>query len=69
MTDHEKIEYIHSVLQESSNGHADLFMINTAIEFVEDMRETYFDKDGNTIRPNVKGYSTKGNKIIFEYEE
>ena len=47
MTNHEKLEYIHSILQECSNGYAESltpFMINTSIEFVEDIRESFFDK-------------------------
>ena len=62
MTYPQKLEYIHSILQECSNGYAESltpFMINTSIEFVEDIRESFFDKYGNTIRPNPSGYSTK----------
>jgi len=47
MTDYEKLEYIHSVLNECNNGNVDIGMVDSAIEFVEDIREPYFDKDGN----------------------
>ena len=50
MTDYEKLEYIHHVLQECGNEIIDLAMIETALEFVEDIREPFFDKDGN-IKP------------------
>ena len=59
MTNHEKIEYIHSVLNECNNGNVDIGMVNSAIEFVEDIRQSFFDKYGNTIRPTPSGYSTK----------
>ena len=50
MNDYEKLEYIHSVLNECNDGNVDIFMVNLAIEFVEDIREPYFDKNGNLIR-------------------
>jgi hypothetical protein len=49
MTDHEKLEYIHSVLQDCADGNVDMAMVNTAIEFVEDVRELYFDENGYLI--------------------
>jgi hypothetical protein len=49
MTDHEKLEYIHHVLQECANGDVDLAVVTTAIEFVEDIRECFFDENGNLI--------------------
>ena len=49
MTAHEKLEYIHSVLQECADGNVDLAMVTTAIEFVEDIREYFFDENGNLI--------------------
>ena len=49
MTDHEKLEYIHSVLQDCGDGNTDWSMIKTAIEFVEDLREVHFDENGNLI--------------------
>ena len=48
--DYEKLEYIHHVLQECVDSHVDFTMVNTAIEFVEDIREPYFDKDGNLLK-------------------
>jgi len=59
LTDHEKLEYIHHVLQECGDANAEWHQIKSALTCVEDIRETFFDKDGNTIRPNSKGYSTK----------
>ena len=49
MTDFEKLEYIHHVLQECGDGNADWSMIKTALKFVEDMREDFFDENGNLI--------------------
>ena len=49
MTDYEKLEYIHSVLNECYDLNVDIGMVNSAIEFVEDIREPYFDKNGNLI--------------------
>jgi hypothetical protein len=41
MNDYEKLEYIHSYLQEVENGHADCGMLPHAIAFVEDIREKH----------------------------
>ena len=58
MNEYEKLEYIHHIIQECMNNNIDMAMLETALEFVEDIRETFF-KDGYTIRPNSRGYSTK----------
>ena len=43
MTELEKLEFIHSTLQEvSQNEHAD--MIEKSLEFVEEIREKHFEK-------------------------
>ena len=39
MSEYEKLEYIHSSIQESLNGNND--MLNQALEFVEDIREKH----------------------------
>ena len=49
LTDHEKLEYIHHVLQECGDANAEWHQIKSALTCVEDIRETFFDKDGNTI--------------------
>jgi hypothetical protein len=41
MNDYEKLEYIHSYLQEVENGHADCGMLPHAIAFIEDIREKH----------------------------
>jgi len=45
---HEKLEYIHHVLQECGNGNVDNAMVEQAIEYVEDIREQHFNADGST---------------------
>ena len=45
---HEKLEYIHSVLQDCGDGNTDITMVEQAIEYVEDIREQHFDTDGST---------------------
>ena len=50
MTEYEKLEYIHSYLQEVENGNADCGMLPHAIAFVEDIREKHFDKNGDLIK-------------------
>ena len=37
MSDYEKLEWIHSAIQEAQNGHID--MLEKALEFIEDIRE------------------------------
>ena len=45
MNEYEKVEWIHSQLSELQNGiEVDL---ETMQSFVEDIREKYFDKNGN----------------------
>ena len=39
----EKLEYIHHVLQECMNNNNQAIMLETALEFVEDIREPYFE--------------------------
>jgi len=41
MNDYEKLEYIHSYLQEVENGNAECGMLPHAIAFVEDIKETH----------------------------
>ena len=41
----EQLEYIHSVLQECSNGIIDDAMISQALEFVEIIREQHFKEE------------------------
>ena len=52
MTEYEKLEYLHHIIQEcmSENNSCTPYMLEKALEFVEDIREQYFDKDGN-IKP------------------
>jgi uncharacterized protein YdaT len=50
---HEKLEYIHSVLQECGDGNMDITMVEQAIEYVEDIREQHFDDEGNTKSESV----------------
>jgi len=45
INNHQKLEYIHFVLQECDNDIIDHTMINQAIEFVEDIREPYFNEN------------------------
>ena len=53
--EYERLEYIHCVLQtaEEHCGHCNTFneqhMIVTAMGFVEDLREKFFDKNGELI--------------------
>ncbi len=44
MTDLEKLEYIHTTLQEmcNSNNISYLYEIETSLEFVEELREPHF---------------------------
>ena len=62
MTEHEKLEYIHSTLQDVASciewgklnlshrphkaHHLDEDMINKSLTMVEDIREKHFDEDG-----------------------
>ena len=41
MTDYDKLEYIHSYLQEVGSGHADCGMLPHAMAFVEQIREKH----------------------------
>ena len=43
MSEYEKLEYIHHVIQEcmSKNNSTTPYMLKTALEFVEDIREPY----------------------------
>ena len=50
---HEKLEYIHHVLQECGDGNMDITMVEQAIEYVEDIREQHFDADGSTKSESV----------------
>ena len=45
INERERLEYIHSVLQECSKGNIDTAMISQAIEYVEIIREQHFKKD------------------------
>jgi hypothetical protein len=47
MNDYEKLEYIHSYLQEVENGNAECGMLPHAIAFVEDIRETHPESPWN----------------------
>ena len=42
MNDYEKLEYIHHVIQECMGDNIDKAMLETALEFVEDIREPFF---------------------------
>ena len=44
MSEYEKLEYIHHVIQEcmSQNNSTTPYMLETALEFVEDIREPFF---------------------------
>jgi hypothetical protein len=50
---HEKLEYVHSVLQDCGDGNMDITMVEQAIEYVEDIREQHFDADGSTKSESV----------------
>ena len=50
---HEKLEYIHHVLQECGDGNMDITMVEQAIGYVEDIREQHFDADGSTKSESV----------------
>jgi len=66
MTEHEKLEYIHSTLQDVQNcieysklkgdwsklqmAFLDEDMINESLTMVEDIREKHFDKNGDLIK-------------------
>lgn len=39
MNDKEKLEYVHSCIQEVRNGNIDVAMLDQALAFVEDVRE------------------------------
>ena len=56
--EHEKLEYIHSVIQECLDSNNDMAMLETALEFVEDIREPYF-KDRNIFK-NIMSFCTQG---------
>ena len=47
MRDLDKVEYVHSVLQEAGNGHVDIEMVEQAIEYIEDIREPLIYKTSN----------------------
>ena len=42
MNEYEKLEYIHHIIQECMNNNIDMAMLETALEFVEDIREPFF---------------------------
>jgi len=44
MNEYEKLEYIHHVIQEcmNQNNSTTPYMLKTALEFVEDIREPFF---------------------------
>jgi len=44
MNEYEKLEYIHHVIQECMNNNIDKAMLETALEFVEDIREPYLEE-------------------------
>ena len=50
---HEKLEYIHHVLQECGDGNMDITMVEQALEYVEDIREQHFNADGSTKSESV----------------
>ena len=45
INERERLEYIHSVLQECSNRNIDTAMISQALEYVEIIREQHFKED------------------------
>ena len=45
INERERLEYIHSVLQECSNRNIDNVMISQALEYVEIIREQHFKED------------------------
>ena len=45
INERERLEYIHSVLQECSNKNIDNVMISQALEYVEIIREQHFKED------------------------
>jgi len=49
INERERLEYIHSVLQECSKGNIDNAMIGQALEYVEIIREQHFKEDESYI--------------------
>jgi len=51
ITDLEKLEYIHSTLQEmcNSNNISFLFEIETSLEYVEELREPHLKRNGDKL--------------------
>ena len=46
--EYDKLEYIHSTIQEAMNGNPDKAMLETSICFVEDIREKHPEAPWNT---------------------
>ena len=44
MNDKEKLEYVHSCIQEVRNGNIDAAMLDQALAFVEDVRESHWEE-------------------------
>jgi hypothetical protein len=43
LTPYEKLEYIHCTIQETMDGNRDEIMLETSLQFVEELREPYMD--------------------------
>jgi hypothetical protein len=44
MNDKEKLEYVHSCIQEVRNGNIDAAMLDQALAFVEGVRESHWEE-------------------------
>ena len=44
MDDKEKLDYVHSCIQEVRNGNIDVAMLDQALAFVEDVRESHWEE-------------------------
>jgi len=44
MNDKEKLEYVHSCIQEVRSGNIDAAMLDQALAFVEDVRESHWEE-------------------------
>ena len=61
---HEKLEYIHHVLQECGDGNMDITMVEQALEYVEDIREQHFNADGSTKSESVNESNDHDIKLL-----
>ena len=50
MSDLEKLEYIHSTLQECRNNNLDKTMIKTSLGFVEDIRNPHLEEKADSLQ-------------------